>query len=327
MTDRTTVPVSHLTDDEVAGLIRRVRVLPQLSRPLADSLRQSVSLEEREPVRAAVERLAQEAEQGRDVSASLASLLAGRVIKPEDAGRLQAAADPLAILEEGTRHEQNLAAHRRRLSRSLAYPSLIMTILIGLLLVDSLLVTPRFREIYLDFGIDLPVITRFTLAVSDLMVRGGWVVILAAMAAVHVMIWSGSIGWGQWLPGTGWSNRALTDATLLRATARQLRLGSSLKEAEQGAMLAAGLPPLASYPRAENGNEAGDLAEWNASDRSLLAGLLESAATVAGQQAGFRIEFIVRFIAVAVFIIVLFSILMTRMAHFLPLVKLLSALS
>lgn len=84
------------------------------------------------------------------------------------------------LVEQFTR--QRLAARRarQRIRTALAYPLLILAILVPLALLLSLYVIPMFGELFTDFDLELPPITMFMLAVARQM---PWL-ILALVAVV-----------------------------------------------------------------------------------------------------------------------------------------------
>src|SRR5215217_1711082 len=106
----------------------------------------------------AAERLAQRLQQGATIDEAIDSL--DRQLPDEVAGLLRAGVESGDLAGTFERvGQQRVAAERlnRRIRASLAYPLLILGILVPLLLFLSIYVIPMFADIYREFNLDLPV--------------------------------------------------------------------------------------------------------------------------------------------------------------------------
>jgi type IV pilus assembly protein PilC len=113
---------------------------------------------------AAAERLAARLQEGATIHDAIDSL--DHELPAEVAGLLRAGIESGDLGGTFTRFgQQSLAAERfnRRIRAALAYPLLILGILVPLLLFLSIYVIPMFGDIYRDFNLDLPTITELVL--------------------------------------------------------------------------------------------------------------------------------------------------------------------
>ncbi|MGH9145990.1 MAG: type II secretion system F family protein [Vicinamibacterales bacterium] len=108
-----------------------------------------------------------------------ASLVAG-----ERSGNLD------AVLRRYVAYEKVIDAVRRRTLSALIYPTILVLLSIGLVLIIVLKVVPAFSDFYAGFGAELPFSTRLIVGISDF-VLGNILLFLAgtATAAVAFLIW------------------------------------------------------------------------------------------------------------------------------------------
>ncbi len=119
---------------------------------------------------AAAERLASRLQQGGTIREAVDSL--DHQLPTEVAGLLRAgieSGDPAGTFARFG--QQRLAAERfnRRIRGALAYPLLILCILVPILLFLSIYVIPMFGDIYREFNLDLPAITKVILQTAKQM--------------------------------------------------------------------------------------------------------------------------------------------------------------
>jgi type II secretory pathway component PulF len=113
---------------------------------------------------AAAEQLAARLQQGASIHEAIESL--DRQLPTEVAGLLRAGIESGDLAGTFERFgQQRLAAERfnRRIRGALAYPLLILGILVPLLLFLSLYVVPTFGDIYREFNLNLPTVTELIL--------------------------------------------------------------------------------------------------------------------------------------------------------------------
>jgi type IV pilus assembly protein PilC len=116
------------------------------------------------------QRITEAIEQGKNVEQVVADLSAR--LPPEIRNLLKVGAesgDIAGVLERFSKHQIASQLARRRIRAALAYPILIFSILVPLLLFLSLFVVPIFSDIFNEFGIQLPAFTNVILQASEQM--------------------------------------------------------------------------------------------------------------------------------------------------------------
>jgi len=100
-----------------------------------------------------------------------------------------ASTDPGRILREFLTESQRADELRRQWRRTLGYPLVVMIIAVAVLAVLSFMVIPTFEEVFRDFGLVLPVVTRWVLTISQFITSGaalGTAIVLVAVSLVLV---------------------------------------------------------------------------------------------------------------------------------------------
>jgi type IV pilus assembly protein PilC len=116
------------------------------------------------------QQITEDVEQGKNVEQVVADL-ASR-LPPEIRNLLKVGAesgDVAGVLERFSKHQIASQHARRRIRAALAYPILIVSILVPLLLFLSLFVVPIFSDIFIDFNMQLPAFTNVILRASEQM--------------------------------------------------------------------------------------------------------------------------------------------------------------
>ncbi|STZ75355.1 type II secretion system F family protein [Bergeriella denitrificans] len=124
-------------------------------------------------------------EQGSPLSASFAKhpkyfdrFYCNLVAAGETGGVLENLLDKLAAYKEKT------LAIKKKVKTMLMYPMAVMAVAAGLVFVMMRFVLPAFKEIYTNMGAQLPLMTQYAMTLSDLVVEYGWLMLVAAVAAV-----------------------------------------------------------------------------------------------------------------------------------------------
>ena len=95
------------------------------------------------------------------------------------------------VLQRYVAYTQMMLAVRRKVVSALIYPTILLTLSIGLVLVLLFFVLPRFKPLLTDFGVELPLPTRILLAVADFAATR-WPLLLGALiATVAFTVWWG----------------------------------------------------------------------------------------------------------------------------------------
>jgi len=156
--------------------------------------------------RGRLERLASQLESGKgqEIDENWLPLLAAST-SAEKPGQI-----PIGIIDELQR-EGDLRSH---FASSLIYPILVSIASLVVLLFISLWIVPIFREMFNDFGLDLPFITEVAIGVAEFTLEFGWVVLVVGFLFVATLFFSPNLrGWfTQRLPIFGLTIR-LSDRT------------------------------------------------------------------------------------------------------------------
>lgn len=257
-----------------------------------------------------------------------------------------------SVLEEYLRTQREVSSLWRTLMVGLLYPVFLLG-LAGVVFSGFLVLTvPRMKTMFMDFGIELPGMTLLILGISDLLLVS-WPFLLGLLAAVAL-----AIAFERYLPfrslrirllqrlpliGRVWRYAAAAEfctrlsvlvearMPLPKAMAvlahslrdpplRQvsLRLARRLEEGETGESLALGVPGV--LP------ELAGVFRW-AHDAELFADGLRSQAVVFESQARIHADQFGFVVAPAISVIVGTGVMMTVVAMFTPLIRLLNALS
>lgn len=118
------------------------------------------------------------------------------------------------------------SARRQRWS-TIAYPLVVLSLLMLVLWTMASSIVPVFRQIFNGFGLELPAMTEFVLAVSSFLSSGGAIVLIAIAVAVAAAYAS----WPQWrgVIDNGWLGRLIPRSSIpVGAAAGRLRVAADL---------------------------------------------------------------------------------------------------
>lgn len=96
--------------------------------------------------------------------------------------------DPGRILREFLRESQQADENRKQWRMTLAYPALLVSLALVLLVGFSYLVAPTFRDMFRDFGLRLPQLTAFVLTLADWVTTGRILIDVAIVVIVCVAL-------------------------------------------------------------------------------------------------------------------------------------------
>lgn len=109
-----------------------------------------------------------------------ASLMAG-----ERSGNLD------AVIRRFVAYQKIIIAVKRRTMSALIYPAILVTMMIVLVGIIVLKVVPAFGEFYETFDAELPLSTRFIMAVSNVAVANVWLILAALVGgSVALVVWT-----------------------------------------------------------------------------------------------------------------------------------------
>lgn len=139
------------------------------------------------------------------------------------------------VIRRFIRYQKLMLETRKKVVSALVYPTVLVCLSIAMIVVMTVVVVPRFTVFFKDLDVELPLMTRLTLGLSDFVV-GNWIWMLPALVAGVVTI-------RRWLATE--SGRMATDRTLLKipiagGIAKRFSLGEFTRSLST--LLAGGIP-------------------------------------------------------------------------------------
>jgi type II secretory pathway component PulF len=187
----------RVTGEDVASLTRELAVLVEARVPLARGLATIAEHEGKQSLRDLVHDLASKVEAGMPFSMALEAHKAvfGDVYvqtlkAAEKSGNLIGVMNHLADLLE------RQLESRQQLRRAMAYPIVVLTVVVAAMLVILVFVVPKFAVTFAQHQVELPLATRIVQTVGA-SVRSHWYVYLAALLSVGsglVLAWRSAPG-------------------------------------------------------------------------------------------------------------------------------------
>jgi type IV pilus assembly protein PilC len=80
---------------------------------------------------------------------------------------------------------EKAAKLKKKVIGAMIYPIVVISIAVGVVTMIMIFVIPKFKQIFSDFHLELPAPTKALLAISDFMVGGGWVYLLASPFVIY----------------------------------------------------------------------------------------------------------------------------------------------
>jgi len=96
----------------------------------------------------------------------------------EESGNLE------VILERLATELEERSSLTKKVRSAMIYPSIVLVVIIGVILMMLFVLIPSMSEIYSDFGADLPWITKFLVNMSNFFIKYWWVILLVVVVLV-----------------------------------------------------------------------------------------------------------------------------------------------
>ena len=177
---------ADLNQGEIVVFTQQLAVLLGAGQPLDRALQILLELPDSERAKKLLERVRESVRGGTPLSSALeqqhgvfSRLYVNMVRAGEASGSLQETLRRLAEYLERSR------AMREGVVSALIYPAILLVLVVGALALLLIYVVPQFVPLFEDMGVDLPLITRFVLAMGDFL--AGWWWVMAAAAAGFVL--------------------------------------------------------------------------------------------------------------------------------------------
>ena len=94
------------------------------------------------------------------------------------------------VLETIASYKENIETIKGKIKKALFYPAMVIAVAIlvsGVLLVY---VVPQFEDIFKSFGTDLPAFTKMIVAMSRVVVKTWWIILIAIVGGIAAFIWT-----------------------------------------------------------------------------------------------------------------------------------------
>ncbi|GHT90639.1 type II secretion system protein F [Betaproteobacteria bacterium] len=95
-----------------------------------------------------------------------------------------------ALLERLAEYKEKMLAIKSKIKAALFYPIAIIAVAVVVTVVIMLFVIPAFKEIFTDFGAELPLPTQIVIGISDFFVEYWWIVIPVPVAAIWFFLYT-----------------------------------------------------------------------------------------------------------------------------------------
>ncbi len=87
-------------------------------------------------------------------------------------------------LESVCRHQERVSEAREKVAMALTYPSIVLIFGTVTIIFSMIFVVPRFTSIFDELGSTLPLPTRMLIGLSDILIKYGWALLIAAVLGV-----------------------------------------------------------------------------------------------------------------------------------------------
>lgn len=175
------------TKDRVV-FTRQLSTLIGAGLPLTQSLRTVLEQTENKQLQAVLEEIIASVEGGKSLSESFSkhpkvfdNVFLALVTAGEASGTLDDALRRIAAQQEKD------AAMMSKIKGALTYPLIVLFVIMGVVVFMLVAVVPQVKNLYSDLNQELPFITKVMVAMADLIVNFGWLMIIAAGIGVYFL--------------------------------------------------------------------------------------------------------------------------------------------
>ena len=180
-----TIFKSKIQTSELIGLFKQIAVMVKAGMSITDSLREAITATKNKRLIFIIEDCVQQIESGKTFNESLATYeyeigkLSISIIRMgEETGELaEALYDLNEILDE-------MARNRARIKKAMKQPLITIGVLIIAMVGLIMMVVPKFKSIFSNFGSELPAPTQWLIFLSDSFQSYGWQIIVALIILI-----------------------------------------------------------------------------------------------------------------------------------------------
>lgn len=184
-------PRQRLGTTTLALIVRQLATMVASGQPLAEALN-AIALQATQPARQILQDIREKVIEGQDIATALAHypedfppLYIAAVAAGESTGRLD------QVLNELAAHAEHSRELKQSVLLALTYP-ILLALVAGTIVVALLAyVMPQVVEVFDTLDVQLPLLTRILLGLSDLIRQFGWLAVLAGAVLISIvtMIW------------------------------------------------------------------------------------------------------------------------------------------
>lgn len=174
----------RVSGKQLVGFTRQLATMVSAGLPLASALRTLESQTESETLRSAIEEVVRDVEGGAPLSNSLGKhekifsrVYINLVKVGEASGKLDSV---LLNLAEAVERSYEF---KTKMRSAMIYPMMIMITMLVVFAFLFIFVVPQLAEVYKSFNAELPLQTRFVIALSELITKKGWLFLLMMFGA------------------------------------------------------------------------------------------------------------------------------------------------
>lgn len=92
------------------------------------------------------------------------------------------------VLDSIASYKERIESIKGKIKKAMFYPAAVIAVAIGVSALLLIVVIPQFESIFQSFGADLPAFTRMLINASEFMQSKGWLVLIAAVAAIYGLV-------------------------------------------------------------------------------------------------------------------------------------------
>ncbi|MBQ7502164.1 type II secretion system F family protein [bacterium] len=179
---------SQVGDDDLAYTVLQLAALLKSGIPMDEALGSLAESAESPKMRKALARVQVRLREGESLSGSLTedAIFPPMLVRMVGAG--EEAGQPGEILDRYARFLQDEIEHKRTLQSALAYPIVLVTLSIILLISLVMFLTPVIQEMYDSTGNELPAITQMMVMTGNFLRSWGLTVLIGGAAAVWCIL-------------------------------------------------------------------------------------------------------------------------------------------
>jgi type IV pilus assembly protein PilC len=95
-----------------------------------------------------------------------------------------------AVLERLATYKEKILAIKSKIKSALFYPTAVVAVAIIIMAIIMIFVIPAFKQVFANFGADLPALTLLVIGMSDFVVAWWWAILFSAAGSIYGFCYS-----------------------------------------------------------------------------------------------------------------------------------------